>query len=215
MGNTGKKYIALFVVFVLMLGVFGACKKSAKGITITDSEGKTRVLATNDKGETMTDDAGNLIILATDFDGKEETQRIAMPDYYIDGNTIQAKTYTMVIPKGWEKDDGVSDVRLVHKSTKGEINLVTMDGKTLDDALASADSLVEPIEKEGGTVEITKTTICGVEADKYTVAQGETGTITFYIFEKNGTVYSFYTVATAQDKDSVDFEAIINSIVFK
>lgn len=215
MKNRKKKYIALFVVFVLMLGVFGACKKAAKGIVITDSEGKTRVLATNDNGETMTDDANNLIIIATDFDGKEETQRLAMPDYYVSGSTIEAITYTLVIPKGWEQSKGVSDVMLVHKSTESEINLVTMDDKTLGNAIDDAESLMEQIEKEGGTVGTAQTTICGVEAAKYTVAKAASGTITFYIFEKNDIVYSFYTVATEEHKDRVDFEAIINSIVFK
>ena len=215
MRNRNSKIVTLFVIFVLIFGVFGACKKSTKGIVITDNEGKTRVLATNDKDETMTDDAGNLIILVTGLDGEEETQRVAMPDYYVEGRTIQTKNYTVVIPKGWEQGAGVSDVRLVHTKTQGEINLVTLNGKTLQDAIDSAESLMEPIEKEGGTVQTGKATICAVEAFTYTVAKADTGTIIFYIFEKNGVAYSFYTAATNEDKGSVDFQTIINSIVFK
>lgn len=215
MKNRRKKVVALFIVFVLMLGLFGACKKATKGIVITDNEGKTRVLATNDKGETMTDEANNLIILVTDFDGKEETQRVAMPDSYVSGKTIQTKKYTVLIPKGWEQDSGLGDVKLIHKKTDGEINLVTMDGKTLEYAIDSMEQFAESIKDEGGTVEVAQATICGVEAAKYSLENADTGIITFYIFEKNGTVYSFYTAATNENKDSVDFEAIINSIVFK
>lgn len=213
--NRKIKIFTLFVVFVLMLGVFGACKRATKGIVITDNEGKTRVLATNDKGETMTDEAGNLIILVTGLDGKEETQRVAMPDSYVSGKTIETKKYTVVIPKGWEQDTGLGDVKLIHKKTDGEINLVTMDGKTLEYAIDEAEQFMMSIENEGGTVETTAATICEVEAKKYVARAGNGNPITFYIFEKNGTVYSFYTAVAEEHKDSVDFEAVINSIVFK
>lgn len=215
MKNRKRKTVAFFIIFVLMLGLFGACKKATKGIVITDNEGKTRVLATNKEGETMTDDAGNLIIMATGLDGEQETQRVAMPDYYVSGKTIETKNYTVHIPKGWEQDTGLGDVKLVHQKTQSEINLVTMKDKTLESAIESAELFIEPIEEQGGTVETTKTTIYGVEATKYVMANVDTGTITFYIFEKDENVYSFYTVTTQEDKDHVDFETIMNSIVFK
>lgn len=213
-----KTYIALFVIFVLMLGLFGACKKAGKGIIVTDSEGKTRVLATNEKGETMTDEANNIVILVTGLDGKEETQRVAMPDYYVSGSTIETKTYTVKVPKGWEQGNGISDITLVHKSTNAEINLFKMDGKTLEYANIEAELLMNAMRKEGDTVETTQVTIYGVEGTKYTATRAEeskTTATSFYIFEKNESVYSFYTIVDDKDKDRVDFEAIINAIVFK
>lgn len=215
MKNRKKNYIALFLILALMLGLLGACKKSVKGIVITDNEGKTRVLATNEKGETMTDEAGNIIIVVTDVDGKAETNRVAMPDSYISGDTIQTKTYTLVIPKGWEKAEGLGEVSLKHKKTESEIIFVKMDDKPLEYAIDSMEQFVEPIKEQGGTMDITQTTIYGVEVAQYTMSADDKNITTFYIFEKNGVVYSFYTTSTKEDKDNVDFEAVLNSVVFK
>lgn len=211
-----NKMAALLLVFTLILCLFAACgKDKVNGIAIVDSEGTTRVLATNDNGETMTDDAGNLIIVVTNADGKEETQRVAPPDYYVNGNIIETPKYTVTIPKGWEQSAGLGDVRLIHTSTKSELNLVTLKDKTLEDAIFSAEEVMDLMRNEGGTVETVQTTICGVEATQYSVSKADSGTVVFYIFEKNGTVYSFYAVADKENRDSVGFEALINSIQFK
>jgi len=212
----GKKTAAIVIIFALMLCFFAACKKDkVNGIAIVDNEGKTRVLATDDNGETMTDDAGNLIVVVTGADGKEETNRVAPPDYYQTGRTIQTPKYTLTIPKGWEPGEGLGDVRLVHTSTNSELNLVTLKDKTLEDGLDSAEQVMDMLRNEGGTVETAQTTICGVEATQYSVSKTDEGTVIFYIFEKNATVYSFYTVADKAKRDSVGFEALINSIEFK
>jgi len=163
----------------------------------------------------MTDDAGNLIIVVTGANGEEETQRVAPPDYYKTGNTIQTPKYTITVPDGWEQSDGLGDVRLIHTGTKSELNLVTLKEKTLQDGLDSAEQVMELMRKEGGSVETVQTTICGVEATQYTASKADSGTVVFYIFEKNATVYSFYSVAAKADRDSVGFEALINSIEFK
>lgn len=211
-----KKIAALFMVFALMLSVFTACKKDkVNGIAIVDDEGKTRVLATNNNGESMTDDAGNLIVIVTGPNGEEETQRVAPPDYYVTGNTIETPKYTVSIPKGWEQSAGLGDVRLIHTSTKSELNLVTLKDKTLQDGLDSAEEVMELMRNEGGIIEGAQIILCGVEATLYFVSKADSGTIIFYIFEKNGTVYSFYSVADKENRESIDFEAIINSIQFK
>ena len=210
------KIAALLLVFTLMFCVFAACKRDkVNGIAVVDNEGTSRVLATNDNGETMTDDAGNLIIVVTNADGKEETQRVAPPDYYVKGNIIETPKYTVTIPKGWEQSTGLGDVRLIHTDTKSELNLVTLIGKTLEDGLASAEEVMGLMRNEGGTVETAQTTICGVEATKYSISKSDSGAVTFYIFEKNGTVYSFYSVAAGENGESIDFETLINSIQFK
>jgi len=211
-----KKTIVFFIVFVLMLCIFAACKKDeVNGIVIVDNNGTTRVLATNDNGETMTDDAGNLIVVVTDAEGKSETQRVAPPAYYADGDTIQTLKYSLTVPKGWSYKSVGNNLKLTNTDTNSELNLVTMEGKTLEDAIASADQTMELFKKEG-TVEVSQTVICGVDATKYTITKADSsGTVIFYIFEKNGTVYSFYSVVVQAYKDSIDFETIINSIKFK
>jgi len=212
----GKKIAALLLISTLLLCVLAACKKDkVNGIAIVDDEGKTRVLATDENGESMTDDAGNLIVVVTGANGDEETQRVAPPDYYMTGKTIQTPKYSVTVPDGWEQSDGLGDVRLIHTDTKSELNLVTLKDKTLQDGLDSAEQVMDLMRKDGGTVETVQTTICGVEATQYTASKADSGTVIFYIFEKNAAVYSFYSVATEADRDSVDFEALINSIEFK
>jgi hypothetical protein len=210
-----KRYFIFLLAFFLMLFAFAACKKAEKnGIPIIDDKGTTRVLATNDSGETMTDDAGNLIIVVTDNAGNAETQRVAPPDYYQYGDTIETPKYSLTIPKGWEKTGSGKDVRLSHPATNSELNLVTMDGKTYEDALDSAEQVAELFKAEG-TVETTDAVICGVDAIKYSMTKPDAGNAVFYIFEKNATVYSFYSVILKENEDSIDAEAIFNSIVFK
>lgn len=210
-----NKTIAVFIIFTLVLCLLAACKKDdANGIVVVDDKGVTRVLATDDKGETMTDEAGNLIVVVTGLDGKEETQRVAPPDYYAVGNKIQTPKYAVDVPEGWTQSSMGNVIRLTHTQTKSELNLVTMDGKTLDDAIASAEETMELFKKEG-TVETAEASICGVAATKYTVSKADEGKVVFYIFEKNAAVYSFYSVVMNEYKDSVDFDAIINSIQFK
>ena len=210
-----KKTVVFLIVFILMLCVLAACNKNkAHGIVVVDNKGTTRVLATNDNGETMTDDAGNLIVVVTDAEGKSETQRVAPPDYYADGNTVQTPKFSLAVPKGWTYKSIGNNLKLTQTETNSELNLVTMDGKTLDEAIASADETMDLFRKEG-TVEISQTVVCGVDAAKYTITKADTGTVIFYIFEKNATVYSFYSVVVQEYKDSIDFETIINSIKFK
>ena len=207
------KISAVILLFVALIFLFAACKK--QGITIVDDQGKTRILATDEKGETMTDDAGNIIIMATGLDGENETQRIAMPDFYVSGKTVNTPDYSLTLPRGWTQSGGANTLRLKNKKGDVELTLVTMEGKTIEHALASAEQVVELMEREGGTAETAEATVCGEEATLFTVVKGDEGRIVFRIFEKNGTVFSFYSVTTGKDTDVAEADKIIESIIFK
>lgn len=220
-----KKYFALFLVFVIVLSGFAACIKSNPGIVITGSDGKTRVLATNDNGETMTDDAGNLIIAVTDKNGKGardkegnyETQRVAPPDYYVLENFIESPKFSVPVPAGWEQST-TSNIRLTHTATKGEINLYIEDGQTLTQVSDAVQEFMDMTATKDPNAEFKVETvkICGVSATRYLYSSTQfSAEMAVYVFEKNGTSFQFQTVIAKENKDIVDFESVINTIKFK
>ncbi|MEI6577868.1 MAG: hypothetical protein WCN92_00210 [Eubacteriales bacterium] len=221
-----KKYIAIFLAFCLILTSFSACKRTYKhAIVITDSEGKTRVLVTDDNGKAVTDEANNVIVIVTqangdpvkDSDGKQETQKVAHPNYYVFKAIIEGKKFTITIPKGWVQSDA-SNVRLTNTETGGEINLLVKDGQNINNVNVYCGKFMDAAKKEdpAAKVDTTDIKICGVSATKYSYnSKLNNSEINLYVFEKNGTVYLFQTAVKNQFKDSVDFEALMNAIKFK
>lgn len=215
-----KRYMALILVFFVMLAGFAACKKG--GIVVTDNEGKTRVLATDEKGETMTDDAGNLIVVVTGADGGKETQKVAPPSYYVLDDVIEGSKFSIAVPKGW-KQSGTGDITIVNEETNAELVLMIKENKTLENAVDEAVAILDAVaEQSGSKLERTTVDIDGVSATKLfmpgnTAAESPESDRDWnaYIFEKNGTVFLFRGIVEEKYRDSVDFEAIINTVKFK
>lgn len=221
-----KKYIALFLAFCVILTGFAACKKAYKyGIIITDSDGKTRVLATDDNGKAMTDEANNIIIIVTqangdpvkDNEGNMETQKVGHPDYYVADNVVEGEKFSVKIPDGW-KQSTAPDVRLTNIETGGEINFLVKKGQYINNVIVSAEQFMNAAEEQDPTAEIVvkDVKLCGVDATKYEYNSAKNASaVTFYIFEKNGTVFLFQAAISNKYKDLVDFEAVMNSVEFK
>jgi len=220
----GKKYIAIFLAFFIIIAGFAACKKANK-IVITGSDGKTRVLATNDAGETMTDDAGNLIIVVTDAKGdvskdakgNTETQKVAPPDYYVYDKVIETPKFSVAIPDGWVQSRA-GNVRLTQTKTQGELDLIVESGKTVGYIKYTSQTFMDNAKKKDPKAEVSKTdiNICGVKAVKYHYKSTQfAAQINLYVLEKNGTVYLFESVIKNEFIESVDFEKVMNTVKFK
>lgn len=221
-----KKTVALVLAFVVFLGVFAACQRQNKyGILITDSDGKERVLATDKNGETVTDEANNIIVVVTGSDGKPvktdngdyETQRVAHPDFYEYKDVVEGAKFSVAIPEGWERTRAGS-IRLTHKQTGAELDLMVKDGQKLDDLIVETDSFMARVEVNdpGAVFEYTQEDIFGVTAEKY-YYKSETASaeMVVYVFEKNGTVFLFRSVVDNAYIDSIDFDAILKTVKFK
>jgi hypothetical protein len=221
----GKKYIAIFLVFFVIIGSFAACKKANKGIVITGSDGKTRVLATNNAGETLTDNAGNLILVVTDAkgdvskdsNGNAETQKVAPPEYYLINNSVECSKFSVVIPDGWQQSRA-DNIRLIQIKTGGELDLMVKAGSTVDDVMYSSQTFMDSAKKQDPKAEFGTTTanICGVKATKYHYKSTKfAAQINLYVFEKSGIVYLFESVIKNEYISSVDFEKVMNTVKFK
>jgi len=220
-----KKYFAVFLLFIFVLSVFAACIKANPGIIITGSDGKTRVLATNDNGETMTDSAGNIIIVMTDAKGKaardkngdQVTQKVSPPDYYIYNKVIEGPKFSVAIPEGWEQSDA-SNIRLKKTSTNAELNLMVEDGQTLAQVKDAVEEFMDKAAAEDpdAVFKVETIKLCGVSATMYLYdSEKYTARMVFYVLEKNGTDFLFQGAVGNEYKESVDFESVINTIKFK
>ena len=219
-----KKYFAVFLLFIFVLSVFAACIKANPGIIITGSDGKTRVLATNDNGETMTDSAGNIIIVMTDAKGKaardkngdQVTQKVSPPDYYIYNKVIEGPKFSVAIPEGWEQSDA-SNIRLKKTSTNAELNLMVEDGQTLAQVKDAVEEFMDKAAEDPDAVfKVETIKLCGVSATMYLYdSEKYTARMVFYVLEKNGTDFLFQGAVGNEYKESVDFESVINTIKFK
>ncbi len=220
-----KKYFAVFLLFIFVLSVFAACIKANPGIIITGSDGKTRVLATNDNGETMTDSAGNIIIVMTDAKGKaardkngdQVTQKVSPPNYYIYNKVIEGPKFSVAIPEGWEQSDA-SNIRLKKTSTNAELNLMVEDGQTLAQVKDAVEEFMDKAAAEDpdAVFKVETIKLCGVSATMYLYdSEKYTARMVFYVLEKNGTDFLFQGAVGNEYKESVDFESVINTIKFK
>jgi hypothetical protein len=215
-----KRYMALFLVFFMILAGFAGCKKG--GIIITDNEGKTRVLATDEDGETMTDDAGNLIVVVTGADGSKETQKVAPPSFYVLDDVIEGSKFSVALPKGWEQS-GTGDISIVNEETDAELVFMIKGNKPIEDVVDEAVAILDVLATQTGSkLEITTVDIAGSSATKLYLPGNNSAESpendrdwNAYIFEKNGTVFLFRGIVEGKYRDSVDFEAIINSVKFK
>ncbi|GEM_PF-1471438 len=225
-----KKLIAAALIPAIILAFFAACKKTFKyGLVITDNEGKTRVVATDDSGKAVMDEAGNLIVIetekngkpATDKDGKQETNKVAHPDYYVNDEVIEGSKFVVPIPEGWEQS-GKTVIRLTHKATGAEIDFMVKEGKSRTTVEAETEMLINTIleNDDKATVSTANAKIAGAEALKYTLfspkaGDGAGGDIVIYVFEKNSVVYLFQGVVKAQYRKQIDFEAVMNTVKFR
>lgn len=221
-----KRYIATFLAFCVILSSFAACKRAYKhAMIITDSDGKTRVVLTDDNGKAVTDEANNIIVVVTqangdpvkDSDGKQETQKVAHPNYYVIDDVVEGKKFTVTIPDGWVQGDA-SNVRFTHIETGGEINLLVKDGQNINNVNVYCGKFMDAAKKEdpGSKIDTTDIKICGVSATKYSYNSDlNNSEINLYVFEKTGTVYLFQTAVKKEFIDSVNFEMVMNAIDFK
>ncbi len=219
-----KKYLAVFLVFMVLTAGFTACKKADKsGIVIIDNRGTERVLATDSNGETMTDAAGNMIVVVTQADGNavtvegggQETQTVSPPPYYVYNNIIECPKFSVQIPQGWEQGSA-SDIMLRHIETNCELKLMVKDGKSFDEVLTSARDLLQMAKDKDpdAKLDVSAVSICGVEATMLNyITLEKTGV--FYVFNKNSTTFLFSAIVNNEYKDSIDFNAVINTVNFK
>ena len=205
------KIIALVTALGLILFAFAGCKSKAKGKSIVDNRGVTYVVVTEENGENVTDEAGNLVV----YDNLGETQLVATPDYYVSDGKVISKLFSLTPPKGWVASSaGGDDVDLTHEGTGNTVRLVSLKSD-LAKGLEDMETLAEASRKEGVEVTVSTEEMYGVKATVNTIKSQES-TIVFYIFEKNGSAFSFYSIAKKDFKDkAAGFNEVFDAVEFK
>lgn len=235
-----KKYFAVIAATLAFATVFAACTKRYNDDRIlVDSEGNTHILATNAEGETMQDEYGNIVEVITDDKGKEvedkageqQTQGVTYPDLLTNGNIIQNKFIKLEVPDGWEQI-GKLNILLSNKDFDAKIQFLINEDKSIDKVLSeyilNGQELKKQVNKklEKFNMSNKEVTIGGkkmtkivweITSKKEYVDEGsaQSWIQNVYLYSDGKNTYNYASYISAADRDKVDFDKIVASVIYK
>lgn len=138
-----KKYIAIIICAITVLGCFASC--SAKADLIEDYPA-----VTEKDGGVIRDEAGNLIVYVTDIngkiekgeDGEKKTSPVALEHPIVVGRRVEGPTYALNIPDGWSDKLTAADLDIVRDGTKDNIRLSHIKETPLSEVLEQRQSVI-------------------------------------------------------------------------
>lgn len=221
-----KSVIAIILCTVLILTTFAACGK--KYLTITDEDGITHFLLTDDNGNTVVNADGNIAVVNTDKNGEIVTEKGG--EIYTEGLTFPS----VVISKDniyenvdfqWKFSDEwtLSPLSIENKNKKYSITVSTVEGSFSDAIKAAQDEINSFSEEFYNLLKPTEQafSIIGArQAEKFTYTHGypddpETKYVCAYYIEINNTVYFISTSQPYADKDSFNFDNMFTFFLVK
>ncbi len=235
-----KKYFAVIAATLAFATVFAACTKRYNDDRIlVDSEGNTHILATNAEGETMQDEYGNIVEVITDDKGKEvedkageqQTQGVTYPDLLTNGNIVQNKFIKLEVPDGWEQI-GKLNILLSNKDFDAKIQFLINEDKSIDKVLSeyilNGQELKKQVNKklEKFNMSNKEVTIGGkkmtkivweITSKKEYVDEGsaQSWIQNVYLYSDGKNTYNYASYISAADRDKVDFDKIVASVIYK
>lgn len=235
-----KKYIAVVAATLAFATLFAACsKKYNKDRVLVDDEGNTHILATDANGETMQDEYGNIVEVITDDKGKEvedkagekQTQGVTYPDLLTVGNTVQNKYIKVEVPEGWEQT-GKINMMLENKDCGAQLQLLVNEDKDIEKVLSEYVSNEQALKKlVNSKLESFKATsndvnlggkkytklVWEITAKKDYVEEGEAQSWiqNIYLYSDGKNTYNYSSYVAAENKDKVDFDKIVATVMYK
>ena len=159
-----KKYIAIIICALTVLGCFASCSKTAELIGDYPA-------VTQKDGGVIRDEAGNIIVYVTDINGKIEkgedgeniTSPIAIKHPIVVGRRVEGPTYAINIPDGWSDKLTASDLDIIRDGTKDNIRLSHIKDSTYSEVL----------EKRQSIINIAKTNFPSAESGNSSITIGD------------------------------------------
>ena len=233
-----KKYFALILSVIVILGCFTACKPEIKnGIIISDAADRDYAAVTEEDGGIARDQAGNLIVLATDEHGRNvkddngeyETYQVQIDHALVVGNKIECKDYSLSIPNGWSDKMSYADLIISRDGTEDVLKISVTDDSSLTKVMETRVSSINLIKgKFPGSESASKelkirddisaqfsyafVEDTGVRDENLNVLSSYLG---FIFFEHNGTVYTCMLTSTRNMTEQLDeIVEILSTIEF-
>lgn len=229
-----KKYIAIIICAVIVLGCFASCSKKPD-----DVSGYPAV--TEKDGGVIRDEAGNLIVYVTDINGKIEkgedgekvTSPVALEHPIVVGRRVEGPTYALNIPDGWSDKLTSADLDITRDGTKDNLRLSHIKDSSLSEVLKDRQSVINIAKTNFPAAENGNKSITfgdGIQAQYMYVwvddtgvrEEDENGDLTvissfagLIVFEHAGDVYScFLSSNTNMNEDIDEITDILGTIEF-
>ncbi len=226
-----KKYFALIICAVLVLGCFTACgTKTQGGEVVTDLANNPVAVVTEEGGAAKRDENGNIIVLVTDEDGKNvkdkngeyATEAITVEHVLMLGETAETKYFSLRIPEGWTFNE-TSFTGLKMDNGKGdEIKISSTSGKTASQ-LATEMPLLDAVDKSFPDCKKVNSSV-EFNGEQYPfiaryVEKGSNGSqsyLGFIFFDHAGTGFTCMITGSRDITDDIDeVAAVLNTIQYK
>lgn len=164
-----KKYFALIISVIIILGCFTACKPEIKnGVVLSDAASNNYAAVTKEDGGIVRDEAGNLLLLVTDEHGRNvkdengeyETNRVKIDHALVVGNKIECSDFALTIPNGWSDKMSFADLIISRDGTKDVLKISVTDESSLNQVMETKMKSITLIKNnfpqaETGSKEIT------------------------------------------------------------
>ncbi len=234
-----KRAFCVFLVFILALFSFAACEKRSKyGVLIVDKQGMEHILVTDENGVTIQDKHGNLVEVMTDSKTKKPipaptqtvtdengetvsviqkeeyaTNSITFPNLIEDEKKAENKYYSVTIPEGWTQD-GANRIILSHTETGATVSIYDDMGENVASVLQEMENSRAKLGDAEYEFEQTDSKVGKLPA---TCVKYEIGNVIrkTYVLSVGTTVFQITCTVDAAKEQSVDFNSVLNSIVFK
>jgi len=235
MKNATVKITAILLALASILAVAGAAcgknddslvfKKGGKIFYRKTVDDNAYELVTDAKGETVVDEQGNLLWKVTDANGDDQTMPVSFPSYLTEGNKISCQEFTIKVPSGYENIGG--EMIMLRNPKKGFQIDYTLFEATQGDEGNTAEARAQIVEdflqnettKKNGTVTKEKVQIGGRDAIRLIVDMSNTDPQSYmeayYIDSVNGVMAFSCSCKNYEDKDAVDFKAILDTIEYR
>lgn len=229
----------MFLVFIITLFAFAACEKHSKyGVLIVDKQGMEHVLATDKNGVTIQDKHGNLVEVMTDSKSKKPipaptqtvtdesgetvsviqkdeyaTNSITFPNLIENEEMAENKYYSITIPEGWTQD-GATRIILCHTETGATVSIYDDMGDSVASVLQKMEDSRAKLSNAEYEFEQTDSEVGEIPATCVSYKIGNVIRKT-YVLSVGTTVFQITCTVDAAKEQSVDFNSVLNSIVFK
>lgn len=226
-----KKYFALIICAILVLGCFTACgTKIQGGEVVTDLANNPVAVVTAEGGAAKRDENGNIIALVTDENGKNvkdengnyATEAITVNHVLMLGGTAETKYFSLRIPKGWTFNE-TSFTSLTLNNDKGYgISINSTNGKTASQLLSEM-PLLDAVDKNFPDSKKINTSV-EFNGENYPFvaryiekdSKGGQTYLGFIFFDHNGIGFTCMVTGNRDITDDVDdIAAVLNTIQYK
>lgn len=206
-----KQIIAGVCLAAILVSVFAAC---ARKQFITDEEGHTHVLALDKEGNTIVDERGWLVV-----QNEDDTAYVTFPKYIAHEDMLETYHFKLPLPEAWEMNGDTltkkgTEIKVYMHIRQNVSDYDAIKKKQEDDAKEMLKNGL--IEKEAGYLALGL--VGAKNSDRYDyVLKTDAGDFyaeTYNIYAGT-TLYSFVAMVPAEQKDTLNFTALLTDMKFR